>query len=399
MICILYGAHCAHWATSSIPDWVSRNFYRRITALTTLIFIVSTVLLAQQRGASSVGPDHPLWKVDLRSADLAKQPNLYESPLAFGFVGSDKLVVAWFVSHPAPLPGSVESATLKAVYVNANTGKLQSNSEWMATSRPLAVHITPSGHLLVRTGQTLRVFSPELKPLQEQEFSTPAVFGLTVSPDGARAMVCPASRDPSAAQMLNTDTLQVLDTVPTIVRCGDYFLGNKSILALRSKDSEVFVRTSGEPWHALSPLSPTSGMGRTRDVRFLNDSVIAVNSGYCSHSFSIQTIEGKTLSIVKLPEGRCWGGIITTSPGGQYFGVPEERLRGIKNETLDMYPFPSPEQFVVYRLPDIERIFRVKVEGISPWFPKQLVQKYALSPDGGRVAVMSNGVIRAYAVQ
>jgi len=364
-----------------------------------LIFITSTALLAQQRGSSSVGPDHPLWKLDLRSVGLAKQPNLYESPLALGFVGSDKLVIAWFVSHPGPVPGSVESATLKAVYVNANTGKLQSQSEWIATSRPLAVHITPAGHLLARTGQTLRVFSPELKLLHEQEFLTSAVFSLIVSPDRARAMVCPASRDPSAAQMLNTDTLQLLDTVPTIVRCGDYFVGNESILALRRKDSEVFVRTSGEPWHALSLLSHTSGTERTRDVRFLNDSVIAVNSGYCSHSFSIQTIEGKILSMMKLPEGRCWGRIITTSPRGQYFGVSEQRFRGIKNETLDMYPFLSPEQFVVYRLPDVEKVFRVRVEGISPWFPKQLVQEYALSPDGARVGVMSNGVIRAYAVQ
>ena len=269
------------------------------------------------------------------SAGLAKQPNLNESPLAVGFVDSDTLAVAWFVSHPPPSLGLAEPATLKAVYIDANTGKVRSKSEWTATSRPLEVDITPAGHLLVRTGQTLRLFSGELKPLQQQSFLTSVVFGLAVSPDGARAMVCPASQDSSAAQLLDTDTLQVLDTVPVIVRCADYVVGNKAILALDEKDSEVFFRTPGEPWHAL-PLLSANGMEPARGVHytFLNENVLAVNSRYCSKSFSILTIEGKTLSTEKLPERRCWGSI-STSAGGQYFGVLEERLRGIRNDVLE----------------------------------------------------------------
>ena len=373
-----------------------RNLWCRITTLP-LIFIA--IAPFAQCKASPVGPDRPLWRLDLGFAGLARQPNLYESPLAIGFVDSDTLVVAWFVSHLPPSPRLAEPATLKAVYINANTGKVRSKSEWAATSRPLEVDITPAGNLLVRTGQTLHLFSPELKPLNKKEFTTSAVFGLTVSPDGARALVCPVSQVSSPAQLLDTDTLQALDTVPVVVRCGNYFVGNKFILARGDKDSEIFVRTPGEPWHPLPLLSPADGIEPTRHAHyiFLNENVLAADSSFCSQAFSILTIEGKTLSTVKLPERRCWGSI-ATSRGGQYFGVPEERLRGIKNETLDMYPFPSPEQFVVYRLADLKEVFRVKVEGISPWFPKRLVQKYAISPDGGRVAIMSNGVIRAYAV-
>jgi hypothetical protein len=90
---------------------------------------------------------------------------------------------------------------------------------------------------------------------------------------------------------------------------------------------------------------------------------------------------------------------MSASHGGDYFGVVEERLRGLKSEALDMYPFPSPEQFVVYRISDQRQVFRVKVEGISPWFPKNVIEKFAISPKGDLVAIMTNGVIRAYATK
>jgi hypothetical protein len=373
---------------------MTRNLLPRTIKLL-VILIVGIALFAQERGASPVGPDHPLWKLDLGSAGLAKQANLNESPLSFAFVDSATLAVAWFVSHPRPSPGAAEPATLKVAYINASTGKERSRSEWIASSRPLKVDITAAGNLLVRTGRNLSLLSPELNPLQNRE-----VFGLAVSPDGARALVCPPLQDHSAAQLLNTDTLEVLDTVPMTGPCGNYVVGDKSILAQHDKDPEVIVRNPGEPWHPLQLLPPASGIAETGHARytFLNENVLAVNTGGgCSPSFSILTTEGRTLSTMSQPQGRCWG-MVTISRGGQYFGVPQERLRGIKNEVLDMYPFPSPEQFVVYRLADLKEVVRVKVEGVSPWFQKRLVQKYAISPSGDLVAVMSNGVIRTYAV-
>ena len=131
---------------------------------------------------------------------------------------------------------------------------------------------------------------------------------------------------------------------------------------------------------------------------FLNDTTLAGRSGFYSRSVLVATIEGKTLVTMSQPNGRELGSLVT-SREDQYFGVVEERLRGLTIEPLDMYAFPSPEQFVVYSLSDMNERFRVKVEGLSPWSPKRLVQRYAISPDGAFVAVMSNSIIRTYAVR
>src|ERR1700730_11925067 len=107
-----------------------RNFWRGI-ATTALIFSITIPIYAQSKASPAhPDPDHPLWELNLGPAGLAQQSNLYESPLTLGFVDSDTLVAAWFVSHPRTSPSAAESATLNAAYIDAKTGKKRSKAEW-----------------------------------------------------------------------------------------------------------------------------------------------------------------------------------------------------------------------------------------------------------------------------
>jgi hypothetical protein len=379
-------------------------------AITALPLILAVTTVFAQEHSPITERSHPAWSLDLSSAGLAAEASLYKSPRLIRFVNSDTLLVSWFVSHRPQSPGAAPPATLKAVYIDAKTGKELSKSEWEATDRPLGVSITSDGNLLVQTGQTLRLFSPELKQIRAKEYSASVNLGLgvSVSPNGATALLRASLKEGSEAQVLRTDTLQVLEKLPAL-RDGAatrFILGDKIILTQTGKgeNTEIVGRTLDETWHPVLLSSPASEVKPTgkEHYTFLSENVVAVQTGYCVQSFSVLTIEGKNLLARTLPKGRCWGSI-TTTRSGQYFGILEERIRGLTNEVLDMYAYPSPNQFVVYRMTDLKEVFRLKVEGVSPWpsllSRRGLVQDYAVSPDGGIVVVMTNGVVRSYVVR
>jgi hypothetical protein len=180
----------------------------------TLLFIVfvTAPLVTQQGDSAAVNQNRSVWRLDLKSSDLGAEGNLFLSPVSIDFVDSETLVIAWFNSQQPPSPGAVAPAMLEAVYLDAKTGKQKAKSEWQASSRPINVEITASGNLLVRTGETIRLFSPAFKELQEKEFPTAKVGRFTISSGGRKILVCPASEDGSQAQLLDVDTFQVLDT-------------------------------------------------------------------------------------------------------------------------------------------------------------------------------------------
>ena len=355
-----------------------------------VLLVIAAAALGQNRDMPPGAQHKSLWTLDLRSSGLARERNFYKSPISMSFVDSDTLAVAWFVSQPQRNVYVDAPATLKAVYIDASTGRERSKAQWAASSRPLQVEITSSGKLLVRTGRSVRLFSAELTELHQRQFATPKPFRLAVSPDGERVFVCPQADNLTQAQFLNPDTLEVSSTLRLRANCGYYLVGDSATAVRTNNRSEVLVNDSGA-WHSVH--LPSSGA----QVRFISGNVLA-SAGVCSQLVWLTASNGRTLLTLNLPKGRCWGEM-SASHGGDYFGVVEERLRGLKSEALDMYPFPSPEQFVVYRISDQRQVFRVKVEGISPWFPKNVIEKFAISPKGDLVAIMTNGVIRAYATK
>ena len=79
-----------------------------------------------------------------------------------------------------------------------------------------------------------------------------------------------------------------------------------------------------------------------------------------------------------------------------------DRLRGLRIDTLDMYPFQSEDRVIVYSIPQRGAIFIVKVKGISPWptlTRSHLVwNRIALSPDGQLLGIVSDEGVRVYAL-
>jgi hypothetical protein len=108
------------------------------------------------------------------------------------------------------------------------------------------------------------------------------------------------------------------------------------------------------------------------------------------------SVDGTVLFRRKLPVKQSFG-TLATSIRGERFAIIENRLRGLTNEFLDMYPFPSNDRAVIYSIPDRRPIYVVKVSGTSPWSPwDSHVNQLALSPDGTLLAVVSNLTLKVY---
>ncbi|MGH9773751.1 MAG: YncE family protein [Candidatus Acidiferrales bacterium] len=349
--------------------------------------------------------DAPLWKVDLKPIGLAKV-TISIWPSGFDFADADTLVVAWLLPEQtqAPLnlsPNVAVPAKLNVALLDAQTGKLRSKYELTVPSRPVQVYVTARGNLLISSGESLRLLSLAFKELKEVHFAKPPAGGthFKISPGGRRLFVCPSTADGLQAQLLDADTLQVVDAFPANFSPISYYPGDRFTLAYDNKPPNFFIRDAGESWQlfpahtsAKQPQNPVH-----TSYSFLNETTLITQSLSSSCCFSVLTPEGKMLFTESLPKGHMWGSV-TTSRDGHYFAIEQDRMRGLTIPTLDMYAFGSADQLVIYSLSNQAEVFRVKVQGVSPWYPKPLFQQYALSPDGSLVAMITKGVVTTYRV-
>lgn len=119
---------------------------------------------------------------------------------------------------------------------------------------------------------------------------------------------------------------------------------------------------------------------------------------------TVQTVEGAELFRSAMPERGLFptpGSPPATSTTGDRFAVILGRMRGLRIEPLDMYPFWSEDRVIVYSISQKSSIFTVKVKGLSPWpinryYP--MWNSIAISPDGLLLAVASNEGVRVYAL-
>jgi hypothetical protein len=61
-----------------------------------------------------------------------------------------------------------------------------------------------------------------------------------------------------------------------------------------------------------------------------------------------------------------------------------------------MYPYSSDDRVVVYSVPRRSAIFSVHVKGTSPWYPRTMWNRIAISRDGLLLGIVSNEGVRVF---
>ncbi len=369
-------------------------------SLTALLLLVAT-MAAEGWGSEPT----PLWKVDVRQFGYVSFPRKAVRPtrLSVAFTDNAHIAVAWISpdrteSNHNKEPHWGDAAHVHVVVIDGSSGQKEGEKEWLTpfTYASPALAAIADGKFLNCTDNALRVLSATLDVLQEQEL--PSHSTCNPSPSGRTLLVVSLAEHSRQMKVMDTETFKVLFSWTEQRPVGEatISISDHWLLGYCGEPAELCVRRFDERWH---PLHVTGVETRT-DYRprilasFVNDDVLAIKS----ETTTLATVEGAMLFQISPTPKRSLG-LAVPSRNGESFVIVEGQLRGVKNENLDMYPFYADDRADVYGIKDHHSDFTLKLQGTSPWAPWHIIENVlALSPDGSRLALISDGVLQIYAI-
>ncbi len=386
--------------------------YFSIATVLAGVAIVCGVRAQARESKPTTGSDRPLWEIDLRQFGYERwlRRSTRPLPLFVDFTDVDHLAVGWIrpdIPHVdgrrAPL--GPEPAHLNVVILDAKTGQKQSKTEWPTSARyfsaPLFFGI-PDGRLLICSDNVLRLLSPTLEVVREQELPNHAScvnVAFQHSPSRRTLLVTILSEHSRQMELLGVETLAILSSWTEERAASATFMGILSIsdhwlAGYCGEPTELCLRRFDKGWQPFHPNGFDTQMDKRQriPVSFVSDEILVVER----KTTGIVTVDGTVLFRIAPPE-KHFLLLPATSAGGARFALIEDRFRGLRSEPLDMYPFQANDRALVYGIKDRRNVFSLKLKGTSPWTPWDVHDNYlALSPNGTHLAVLSDGVLKIY---
>ena len=381
-----------------------RRFLPIERALVAVVLVFGVRAWAQE----SATANHPLWKTDLRQFGYQKfsSQSVKYMRLAVDFADDEHVAVAWISPDATKLseskgPKLGDPAHLHVVILDGRTGRKQNQKDWSAGYSSLPFLRGTANGLLICTGNSLRLVSPALDVVREEELPDHGICASTMlqlSPSRRRSLLTIHGEE-IHQELLNAETLATISawTEPRGEHPDHAIAFSDSWLAgYCGEPSEICVRQSRqEEWRPLRSKGLDTRMekGWHERASFLSDELLAITQ---SSTTTIATIGGEVMFQIKSPKGHF---LVTPIPsgGGERFAVIEYRLRGLRSEPLDMYPSRADDRMFVYSIKDRGAVFSLKLEGMSPWMPWNAhINSVALPPKGTSLAVLSDALLTVY---
>lgn len=313
----------------------------------------------------------PLWQINERKLGVPRPSGdlmLFKIELShgrFGFQNNNTLLISWITpdgplpripKKASPIPAVLVPSHLHVLFLDAKTGTRLRERELSVPSGPTELFISHSGNLLVRAGNSLKLYTPDFDLLNQADLPAPVTFGsfnsrtiVNISADGRRIGVCSEQRSSAKTAIFDADDLTSLGSLPD---------------------------------------------GQQRCTVRLGDDSFLFNT---SNGMEVRTIDGKLLMTDDLPKGQGLVPLtVVYARESTIFAVETTRVT-LQLTTVGETPIPmpmhlpSPYQIAVYSLKEKRRIFSLKVKG-GTWG----AGTYELSPDGSLFATLSNGWVRVY---
>jgi hypothetical protein len=347
----------------------------------------------------------PLWKIDVRQFGYVNFPRKAVRPieLSVAFIGNAHIAVVWISpdrtkSNQNKEPHWGDGAHVHVVVIDGKSGQKEVEKEWptpFTYASPRLVGVA-DGKFLICTDNALRMLSATLDVVQEQQL--PSQTTCNPSPSGHTLLVSSLSGHTRQMKVMDTETFKVLSSWTEQTSVGELTIGFSDhwLVGYCGDPSELCIRRFDESWQALHVSGIETHMDRSSRilVSFVNDEVLAIKS----KDITLVTVHGAMLFQIA-PAPNRWFGLPAPSSSGESFVIVEGRQRGATNEVLDMYPFYSYDRAAVYGIKDHQSHFSLKLQGTSPWTPWHIIENVvASSPDGGHLALISDGVLQLYAV-
>jgi hypothetical protein len=376
--------------------------------LVTVVLLATTLAFIgrahAQRSDLPLSKDKPLFEVDAHKFGYERfsdKKAVRPVRILVDFTDVSHLALAWAMPDPVSTAKnagqpSPRPAHLHVLLLDAKAGSKVGEGQWSIPSVFFGFFGLRDGRSVTCSGNTLRLFSAGLEVVHEEALSSDnscSIFrpGDGISPSRRSLLLWHASNGGRQMELRDAQTFAVVAkwTEKSEKTTG---ISDRRIAGLCGQPPGLCVRDIEQPWRSLQvPWKDAPKNFNQAPAAFANDDTLIIQASL----LAVATVQGAALFTVGLPKGRF---VVSAKPsGGDRFAAIEARMRGLRSEPLDMYPFQSDDKVVVYSISGRRAIYALKLEGTSPWTPWAIhANDVAISPDGTALAVVSDGVLRVY---
>ena len=265
--------------------------FRPIERALVAVMLVFGIRACAQESATA---NQQLWRTDLRQFGYPRfsSQSVKFMRLAVDFADDEHVAVAWISPDVTKLserngPKTGEPAHLHVVVLDARTGLKQSQKDWSAgySQLPLLLGI-PNGQFLICVGNSLRLVSPALDLVREQELPNHGSCSSSLaqlSPSRRTLLLSIRGERAYYEELLNVQTLTSLSgwIEPNWAYSGKAIAFSDDWMAgYCGEPREICLRRPGqEEWLPLRSegLDTRMAKGWQVPVRFLNDELLAIS--------------------------------------------------------------------------------------------------------------------------
>jgi hypothetical protein len=376
--------------------------------LIVLLFCVGTcrlISLNAQGLEVQITQEPPLWAAETKQFGYEADPSRVQfrvgsDPVKIQFLNDGRLALAWItadevakkrVAYPSNVP-----AHLYLSILDAKTGHQVSSHRWACHSWGVTLAYTATGQWIVTSDESVTLYSPSFEKVKELQLAKTQPFRL-VSPSGHSILLFAADGGGrQVPEMFDATTFEVTDSWQDLrFDAASFIYSDRFILAQTRTPRALFIREIGNSWISFSmqvdPKAVNLGL-----YEFLNDDTLVKILGA---EITVEKVQGSELFTQPAPERGLWFSSWQTSAvsrDGNRFAAVLDRTKGLRSPKLDMYPYSSDDRVVVYSVPRRSAIFSVHVKGTSPWYPRTMWNRIAISRDGLLLGIVSNEGVRVF---
>jgi hypothetical protein len=372
-----------------------------IWVLGTALAVLSVCYGREKRSVQSATP---IWQVDLTTSGYTQWDHsvsvMRSGNAGISFV-DNATVAVYFVSRKVPAElskrGHLQESDpyhLRAVFLNAEDGNPKSTKDWPTRANETTLLVSSNGNLIVRTGETLRLYSSKFQLLAERNL--PRAGGpirrseLRVSPSGRVLFLNRPEGSTSDIEILDADSFRSLGSWKEFSLGAWYTVSDHSIAkSVPPTQTDITIQPfRAEPrviYNGSSRCPNARGIAWAGDPVFVNNNELMA---FTCEGLVLLSTEGEVLMKDKLAKGEGIEKRIASSRVGNVAAVSIMKTKG---GAFDTAIRRSKTRIAVYDVTSRRPIDNIDVNPIP-----ESTYDFAVAPDGSSIAVLVDGSVKFY---
>jgi hypothetical protein len=363
--------------------------------------VILGLLCSQFSSAKTEPGQTPVWSSDLRRFGYNDTVEKISSSEGVLFLDAKTIIVYFVIREPNTVLTSRDpkegdtNFELHCVFLDAGTGQVVSEQQFPTRRFPAQIWRTNMGNILVRAGNSLKVYSPLAKVLHELHLSSMepalAIWNTQMAPDGAILWLW--GLESGSLMRLSADSLEVLETGTsegirsepsdnTIMRIGSETTFVNGIRLVRDL---LQIRTIGSQWRSIYELGQSGCGGVTR---FVTSSTII--AGRCG-SVELVSDTGQVLMHDQIDRHQAIENRVAVSPdiGSVAVSVIKTKVGFMDTGTIKR----TKATLLLYDLRLLRRTATLDIKPVP-----QMNYEFGISSGGINVVVLSDSIVTQYSI-